>query len=128
MSLIETQPHEESGQGHAVLVVDDDPAVVRLLKMTLRQSGFDVATAYNGAEALDSVMRHEPEAIVLDIEMPVMDGRTFFHELRGRHYDVPVLILSADNARGVQRELGAQASVGKPFFADDLIDAVISII
>jgi CheY-like chemotaxis protein len=124
----DAQANAHPEQHHEVLVVDDDPAVVRLLKMTLRESGFDVTAARNGAEALEEVRRHEPQAILLDIEMPVMDGRTFFRELRGRHVDVPVLILSANNPRAVQRELGAQGYVGKPFDADDLVDAVTRLI
>ncbi len=113
-----------ASEHHEILVVDDDPAVVRLLKMTLREYGFAVSAARNGVEALEEVQRHTPEAIVLDIEMPIMDGRTFFRELRGRDVDVPVLILSANNPRGVQRELGAQGYIGKPFDADDLVEAV----
>lgn len=109
---------------HDVLVVDDDPAVVRLLKLTLRGGGFDVTGASNGQEALQQVERHPPEAIVLDIDMPVMDGREFYERLRARHIDVPVVILSAYNPRRVQRELGAQAYIGKPFEPDDLIDIV----
>ena len=57
-----------------------------------------------------------------------MDGRTFFRELRGRDVDVPVLILSANNPRRVQRELGAQGYIGKPFDADDLVEAVTRVV
>jgi CheY-like chemotaxis protein len=109
---------------HDVLVVDDDPAVVRLLKLTLRSRGFDVSSASNGVEALEEVERRHPEAIVLDVEMPVMDGREFYHRLREQHADVPVVILSANNPRVVQRELGAQAYISKPFEPEDLVDTV----
>jgi len=111
-----------------VLVVDDDPAIVRLLRLTLRSSGFAVSEAHNGAEALEEFEHHHPAAIVLDIEMPVMDGRAFYRRLRQRDPDVPVLILSAGNARAVQRELGAQGYIGKPFGPDDLVEAVTSIL
>lgn len=113
---------------HDVLVVDDDPAVVRLLKLTLRGGGFEVTGASNGEEALQEIERHAPEAIVLDIEMPVMNGREFFERLRARHIDVPVVILSAYNPRRVQRELGAEAYIGKPFEPDDLIDVVSRVV
>ncbi|HEX5480093.1 MAG TPA: response regulator [Dehalococcoidia bacterium] len=109
---------------HDVLVVDDDPAIVRLLKLTLRGGGFDVTGASNGEEALEEVDRHAPEAIVLDIDMPVMNGREFYERLRARHIHIPVVILSAYNPRRVQRELGAQAYIGKPFEPDELIDIV----
>lgn len=107
-----------------VLVVDDDPAVVRMLRLMLGSSGFHVTEAYNGEQALETVARSHPSAIVLDVEMPVMDGRAFYRRLRERGDDVPVLIISAGNARAVQRELGAQGYIAKPFAADDLVDAV----
>ena len=107
-----------------VLIVDDDPAIVRMLRMMLRTNGFDVSEAYDGAEALETIEHHRPSAIILDVEMPVMDGRTFYRRLRQRGDDVPVVILSAGNARAVQRELGAQGYIAKPFGADDLVDAV----
>jgi CheY-like chemotaxis protein len=126
------QPSVHAGgnehEHHGVLVVDDDPAVVRLLKLTLRSSGFDVIGASNGEEALEQVERHRPEAIVLDVEMPVMNGREFYERLRQRRIDVPVVILSAYNPRRVQRELGAQGYVCKPFEPDDLVDAVSRVV
>jgi len=113
---------------HQVLVVDDDPAVVRLLKLTLRGGGFDVTGASNGAEALEEIERHRPEAVVLDIEMPVMNGREFYARLRQRDAKIPVVILSAYNPRRVQLELGAQAYLSKPFEPDDLVDAVSRVV
>jgi CheY-like chemotaxis protein len=97
---------------------------VRMLRLMLRSNGFRVLEAHNGAEALETIEQHHPSAIVLDVEMPVMDGRTFYRRLRQQGEDVPVLILSAGNARAVQRELGAQGYIGKPFGTDDLVDAV----
>jgi DNA-binding response OmpR family regulator len=111
-----------------VLVVDDDPAIVRMMRLMLRSNGFRVSEAHNGAEALVEFEHHRPRAIVLDVEMPVMDGRAFYRRLRQRDADVPVLILSAGNARAVQRELGAQGYIGKPFGPDDLVEAVTSIL
>lgn len=111
-----------NGRMPSILVVEDEPALRRMLAFTLRDVGFDVRTAWNGVDALEQVAGKTPDAIVLDLEMPVMDGRTFYHELRGRGLDTPVLILSAYGARKAQRELGADACVQKPFNADDLID------
>ena len=104
----------------SVLVIEDEPALRRMLSFTLRDSGFEVTTAWNGLDGLEQVDARQPDVIVLDLEMPVMDGRTFFHRLRERGIDVPVLILSAYEARKAQRELRAEASVQKPFDPDKL--------
>lgn len=96
-----------------VLVVDDDPAVLRLLSFILGDDGFDILTAGNGVEALEQVGRDRPDGIVLDLNMPVMDGATFFTELRARGFTMPVLILSANGAARAARAMGADASLDK---------------
>ena len=98
-----------------VLVVDDDPALLRLLAATLRDEGFGVVTAVNGADALGVTEGGGISAIVLDLEMPVMDGRSFFRELRARGDTTPVLLLSANQPRQTRREIGAEAALEKPF-------------
>jgi len=107
-----------------VLVVDDDSAIVRMLRLVLRGEGFDVLTASNGEEALDAVASCHPSVIVLDLAMPVMDGRTFFRELRERGDDTPVIILSAYGAQRAQRELSAEAGLDKPVEPDRLVAEV----
>ena len=115
------------GRRCKVLVIDDDAAVVRMLRLTLRDGGYDVDTAANGQEALQNLDESEADAIVLDLQMPVMDGRRFYGELRAMGNDTPVLILSADGARRAQVELGAQSYLDKPFHPQDLLDAVGSL-
>lgn len=105
-----------------VLVVEDEPALRRMLTFTLRDAGFDVRTAANGRAGLEDVSLKEPDVVVLDLEMPVMDGRTFFRAFREQGHQAPVLILSAYGARRAARELHAEAAVQKPFRADDLIE------
>jgi len=78
-----------------VLVVDDDPDVLASLERGLRLSGFDVSTAVDGAEALRSATETRPDAIVLDINMPVLDGVSVVTALRAMDNDVPVCVLSA---------------------------------
>src|SRR5215207_9902210 len=77
---------------HNVLVVDDDLNLTRLMATILRTSGIEPLTANNGYAALDAVAHNEIDAIVLDIQMPEMDGRGFFRELRARGINTPVLI------------------------------------
>ncbi len=111
-----------------VLIIDDDAALVRLLTLIFRQDGFDVCTAANGMEALAQVYVRTPDVIILDLEMPVMDGRTFFRELRSRGIETPVLILSALDARAAHRELHANAYMEKPFDPDELVTSVGALI
>jgi CheY-like chemotaxis protein len=120
----ETQPlvHRETPPStHSVLVVDDDRNLTRLMATILRTSGIDTVTATDGLAALDAVEHNDIDAIVLDLQMPQMDGRGFFYELRARGDHTPVLIASAYGARAAQRELGAEASVEKPFDPEVLI-------
>jgi two-component system response regulator MprA len=107
-----------------VLVVDDDAAVLRILRVALQEDGFTVATASNGIEALGQLGEDGPDAVILDLEMPMMDGRTFFREMRTRGFRIPVLILSAYDPRRAQRELQAEACMNKPFDPDELVQRV----
>jgi DNA-binding response OmpR family regulator len=118
-----------SGNGHrayggTILAIDDDPALVRMLSLALRNSGFRVSSACNGADAIGQIAAAAPDLIILDLAMPVMDGRTFYRALRKNGHETPVLVLSAYEARRAQIELGADAYLGKPFHPDDLVDLV----
>src|SRR5687767_12619614 len=86
---------------HNVLVVDDDANLTRLMATILRTSGMEPLTATDGYTALEAFAEHNIDAIVLDVEMPKMDGRGFFRELRARGIQTPVLIASAYDAREV---------------------------
>jgi DNA-binding response OmpR family regulator len=118
------QEHQGDGSGSTVLVVDDDAALTRLLRLILRDGGFHVRTAMNGRQALDEVTTDEPDVIILDLQMPVMDGRTFIREMHARGLHPRVLVLSATGARRAQRELHADAAMEKPFEPEDLVETV----
>ncbi len=102
-----------------VLVVDDDPAVLRLLQLALGTDGFRTCTAVDGEQALERLESCSPDAIVLDIEMPVMDGPTFFRIMRARGCTTPVLVLSARGATAA-RNVGADSYLSKPFNPSEL--------
>lgn len=106
--------------GH-VLVVDDDPLVRRLLRVTLADEGYDVALAEDGEEALRVAAEEPVDAIVLDLEMPRLDGRAAFRKLREQGVDAPVLVLSANGAHAAKRELSADAALEKPFEPFELV-------
>jgi CheY-like chemotaxis protein len=107
-----------------VLIIDDDAALARMVRFAMLSHGYRVRTAGHGAEGLERVAEQLPDVIVLDLQMPVMDGRTFYRELRARGIDTPVVILSAYGAGSAQAELGAEAHVNKPFDPDDLVRAI----
>src|SRR5690349_22793724 len=107
-----------------VLVVDDDPDVLASLERGLRLSGFDVSTAVDGAEALRSATETRPDAIVLDINMPVLDGVSVVTALRAMDNDVPVCVLSARSSvddRVAGLESGADDYLVKPFVLAELV-------
>ena len=110
-----------------ILVVDDDSSLRRMLKLTLKQEGFRVCTAVDGEQALEELDRCAPDIIVLDLQMPVMDGRTFYRALREMGRKTPVLIVSADGAASAAQELNADDYLAKPFSPDVLMAKVVQL-
>jgi CheY-like chemotaxis protein len=108
----------------AVLVVDDDEALLRMLRLTLSSAGCRVVTATDGLDALEKLEGEPFAVVVLDLQMPRMDGREFHRELRSRGHDPEVVLLSAYGAREAGRELGTAAAIAKPFDPDVLIETV----
>ena len=107
-----------------VLVVDDDDAIREALERALRVEGFSVDTASGGRAALESVARRVPAAVVLDVTMPDLNGRTVCARLRADGIRTPILILSArdeveDRIAGLQA--GADDYLVKPFAVEELI-------
>lgn len=95
-----------------------------MVEMVLDSEGFEVVVASDGQRALSLTSQERFDLIVLDLQMPVMDGRTFYRELRLAGHRAPVIVLSAYGAHLAAEELGAEAGMGKPFDIDDLIDLV----
>jgi DNA-binding response OmpR family regulator len=119
-------PPPLSGLAPRVLVVDDDAAILRLIRLALLTEGFQVTVAVDGAAGLEAIQKEDFELLILDLQMPRMDGQTMFRELRSRGFAVPVLIISAFGAERARGELGAEAAMTKPFDVDDLLDRVKS--
>ncbi|OZD00985.1 DNA-binding response regulator [Rhodococcus sp. 06-235-1A] len=115
---------ESSSSLATVLVVDDDADVLSSLQRGLRLSGFTVITASDGAEALGVVSRSTPDAIVLDINMPVLDGASVVTALRAMGNDIPICVLSARSSvddRIAGLESGADDYLTKPFVLAELV-------
>lgn len=107
-----------------VLVVDDEESIVELLSVSLRFQGFEVETASTGAEAIDRARGFRPDAVILDVMMPVMDGFDAVKRLRSDGCDAPVLFLTARDAvadRVAGLTLGADDYVTKPFSLEEVV-------
>jgi CheY-like chemotaxis protein len=107
-----------------ILVVDDDPALLRLVRAVLNFGDYTVETANGGAAGLAALEDQLPDLIILDLSMPAIDGRQFYRLARQRGYGGPVLLFSANNVDRAQKELGAEASLEKPFDPEALVDKV----
>jgi len=110
-----------------ILVVDDDRAVREALERALGLEGFDVELAADGAEALAAVERREPDAIVLDVLMPGVDGLEVCRLLRKAQSRVPILMLTVRDDLGDRVEgldAGADDYLGKPFELEELLARV----
>ncbi|HIW95165.1 MAG TPA: response regulator transcription factor [Candidatus Corynebacterium gallistercoris] len=117
MTMPNTQPTK-------VLVVDDEANISDLLKVSLKFQGFDVETATNGQDALKLADTYQPDAFILDVMMPSMDGFTLLNKLRAAGHEAPVLFLTAkdgveDRIHGLT--IGADDYVTKPFSLEEVI-------
>lgn len=113
-----------------VLVVDDEPRMIRFIRMNLELEGYQVVEASNGIEALDQVRKHMPDLVVMDVMMPKMDGFETLRSLR-EISTVPVILLTVrsdedDRIRGL--ELGADDYITKPFSPRELVSRVNAVL
>lgn len=107
-----------------ILVVDDDQAVRESLRRSLEFNGYAVTLAGDGAEALASIAGHPPEALVIDVMMPRLDGIETTRALRAAGNDLPILVLTARDSVGDRVEgldAGADDYLTKPFALEELL-------
>lgn len=119
--------------GDRILVIDDDPDVRSVVEITLQLGGFVVDAAADGPEGLRRIAQAEPDAVVLDVMMPELDGIEVLRQIRSdaRYSHVPVLLLTAkagveDRVAGL--ECGADDYVTKPFEGEELIARVRALV
>jgi CheY-like chemotaxis protein len=132
VAVAATRPSQPAGRrgarlphfsGRHVLVADDEPAIVEMIRDILEEYGFRVVTAANGAEALRLVEEAEPDVVLLDMNMPLLDGSGFVAAVRERGLDIPIVIMTAgSSAKRWAAQLGADAYLSKPFDLSNLID------
>ena len=108
-----------------VLVVDDEPFNVDVLQQELEELDYQVITASNGKEALEQIKKHQPDLILLDLMMPVLDGFAVLLEVKADAVlrDIPVIIVSAEHdsksvVKGIKQ--GADDYITKPIDAEHL--------
>jgi len=114
-----------------ILIVDDEPEIVRGLEDNLRFEGYSTLSAANGADALALARREAPDLILLDVMMPAMSGWDVCRQLRKQGIDVPIIMLTArgeeaDRVQGL--ELGADDYVAKPFSLRELLARVRAVL
>jgi CheY-like chemotaxis protein len=114
-----------------ILVVDDEPTIRELVATALEEAGYRAATAANGAEAWRRMRRHAPDAIVLDLMMPVMNATRLLDLMRQtpRLARIPILIISAAyDVCEEARTLGASACLSKPFQLEDVVAQIARLV
>jgi DNA-binding response OmpR family regulator len=114
-----------------ILVVDDDPDLLLLLRVTLAAEEFQCLLARNGEDAVRELRAEEPDLVLLDIMMPVMDGWQVLEQIEEWETRTPVIVVSAkaseaDVARAL--ELGAVDYVTKPFDPDELLQGILAVL
>jgi CheY-like chemotaxis protein len=116
-----------------ILVVDDEPALLRLMAFLLQRKGYGMLTATNGEEALRVLREHRPDLILLDIMMPRLDGYEVAKAIRSDPVtaDIPIVMLSAkaqneDIERG--RSVGVDTYITKPFDPEKLAETVAALL
>ena len=112
-----------TGGGQRILVVDDEPQIVRVLRTGLSSRGYEVDAASDGEAALAAFAAREPDLVVTDLSMPRMGGLELCRRIRERS-DVPIIVLSVkgdERAKVEALDLGADDYVTKPFGMDELL-------
>lgn len=114
-----------------ILIVDDEPDIVEVLADRLEASGFDVRTVNHARACYAAVAKDAPDLILLDIQMPDIDGMQALGELKKHHPQVPVLMISASTVRDASRQAvqnGAEGFVLKPFEPQELMQKINEIL
>lgn len=114
-----------------ILVVDDEPQITRVVRGYLEKAGYQVVTAHDGEEALYRTRREKPDLVVLDIQMPKVDGLAFTRRIRAEQSSLPIIMLTArveETDRVVGLELGADDYVTKPFSPRELVARVKAVL
>lgn len=116
-----------------IIVIEDDPLILKLISQTLQREGYEVITATDGSEGLRKVRETHPHLVVLDISLPGLDGYQVCHHLRSEQETskLPVIMVTAMSRPSDQRrgfEKGADDYLSKPFVLSELITRIQSLL
>jgi len=119
---------DKNALNKTVLIVDDEPDTLELVKLVLESGGFETVLAASGKEALNELEASKPDLVLLDIMMPDMDGWEVFRKIKENNVNMPIAILTA-KAQNFDRLLGlhvlkADDYITKPFGKNELISRV----
>ncbi|MDP8253960.1 MAG: response regulator [Candidatus Kaelpia aquatica] len=116
-----------------ILIVDDEPDIIKMLGVRLKANGYEVISAQDGVQAVSVAHREKPDLIILDVKMPAQDGYTVYENLQmaGNTNMIPVIFLTALPPEDVEKkvqELGADGYISKPFDTEDILNKVKELI
>lgn len=114
-----------------ILLIDDDPHIVQLLKTRLVSSNYEVITAHDGEDGLLKLKEAKPDLVILDILMPKLDGYSFVLKMKEDEsvLNIPVIMLTAkDNMKNLFEMEGVSGYMVKPFCGEDLLEKVGSVL
>jgi CheY-like chemotaxis protein len=112
----------------SILAIDDEPSILKMLKIALEKQGYEVSTAGDGQEALDEIRSERPDLILLDLKMPRLGGYQLFAQLKSNPdlKDIPIIVITAltqdsehDDDEWARR-MGAEGFLTKPFDVEEL--------
>ncbi len=112
-----------------ILIADDDPNLIRLLRLVLESNGYEVISASNGEQAVELTRKEHPDLLILDLMMPIMDGYRVLMQLYGEDppINAPAIILTAQTIneyKDTATALGAVSFLEKPFDNNNLLNLI----
>ncbi len=109
-----------------ILVIDDEPAIVDILRSILEEEGYNVITAVNGRQGLDLIAASRPDAVICDVMMPLMDGRALCRAVEADPglRDVPIVLMSAVQNIVSRTDCKHAAYIPKPFDLDSILSTL----
>jgi CheY-like chemotaxis protein len=119
--------------GNKVLIADDEIHIIHVVAIKLRNNGYEVIAANNGAEAYDLACREQPDIVVTDYQMPFVTGIELIEKLRANEQtkDTPVILLTARSfaiSEELQQSLGVEECLSKPFSPKELLKSIQDIL
>jgi CheY-like chemotaxis protein len=117
------------GQKKRILIVDDERDIVKVLMIRLQSSGYEVTTAFDGAQGVFMAHKEKPDLIILDIRMPAGDGFSVTERLKNSSHtwNIPIIFLTGSPEKDAEERamaLGARFYINKPYDPEELLDAV----